>query len=303
MKYTSITVTTDHQNAELVTSAFFDVGANGVSVVDRQDCLDLKKSDVIWDYIDENAVTKSDEVKISTTVAFDDKNFALNLEKRLNEMKTLGGVKFGEILLKELNSGDWENEWKKYYNPIVTKNITVVPTWIDYSRSENEKILRLDPGMAFGTGEHATTRMCLDLMEVESKSVIDVGCGSGILGIAAKLCGAKYVYMCDLDLQAVEFSRLNAKLNGVDAVIECADLIQRNVKADFIFANINADILIRLSKSIGEHLNNGGEIVLSGIIDTRANEVKDCYKSAGYEIIEERKMEDWRTLKLKKAVR
>lgn len=303
MKYTSITVTTDHQNAELVSSAFFDVGTNGVSVLDRQDFLDLIKSDVIWDYIDEDAVAKSDEVKISTTVAFDNKNFAVNLEKRLNEMKNLGGVKFGEIVLSELNAEDWENEWKKYYHPIVTKNITVVPTWIDYPRSENEKIMRLDPGMAFGTGEHATTRMCLDLMNVNGKSVIDVGCGSGILGIAAKLCGAKSVYMCDVDLQAVEFSRLNAKLNGVDAIIEHTDLIQGNVKADFIFANITADILMRLSKSIGAHLNDGGEIVLSGIIDTRLDEVKDCYKGAGYEIIEERKAEDWRALKLKKAVR
>ena len=161
--------------------------------------------------------------------------------------------------------------------------------------------MRLDPGMAFGTGSHATTRMCLELMDVEGKDVIDVGCGSGILGIAAKICGAKSVYMCDIDAQAVEFATKNAELNNVVATIEKADLLEGEQQADFIFANITADILMRFSKSIGKHLRENGTIVLSGIIDTRLDEVIQCYESVGYQIVERMAIDDWRALKLKRA--
>ena len=300
MKYKTITTTTDHNSAELVSSAMFDVGAEGVSILDKQDFLDLVKSDVIWDYVDESLLTASDAVKVSTVVSPDDKDFELRLEERLNEMKE-HGVVYGEIVVGEVDEQDWANEWKKYYKPIVTPQITVVPTWINYTPSNEEKVMRLDPGMAFGTGEHATTRMCLELMDVKGKSVIDVGCGSGILGIGAELVGADSVYMCDIDPQAVEFAKKNALLNGVKAVVEEADLIEGERKADFIFANITADILMRLSRSIGKHLNEGGVIVLSGIINTRLDEVVECYESAGYVIIDRAEREDWRALKLKKA--
>ncbi len=299
MKYKTISVNTNHESCELVSSAMFDVGAEGVSILDKQDFLDLVKSDVIWDYVDENLLNSSEVVKVSTVVSPSDANFEKRLEDRLSEMKEWG-VSYGEIVVGEVDEQDWANEWKKYYKPIVTPQITVVPTWINYTPADGEKIMRLDPGMAFGTGEHATTRMCLELMEVKDKSVIDVGCGSGILGIAAELVGAKSVYMCDIDPQAVEFAKKNASLNGVKAVVEEADLIEGDHKADFIFANITADILMRLSNSIGKHLNEGGIIVLSGIINTRLDEVVECYEKVGYQIVDKAAREDWRALKLKR---
>ena len=299
MKYKTITVFTNHNDADLISSAMFDAGAGGVSILDKQDFLDLVKSDVIWDYVDESVLQQSEVVKVSTMCEPTDANFLAALEANLEEMKK-NGVQFGEILLGEIDAADYENEWKKYYNPIKTKNITIVPTWIEYKASEGEKIMRLDPGMAFGTGSHATTRMCLELMDVEGKDVIDVGCGSGILGIAAKICGAKSVYMCDIDEQAVEFATRNAELNKVDATIEKADLLEGDQQADFIFANITADILIRFSKSIGKHLRKDGRIVLSGIIDTRLDEVVQCYSDAGYEIVDRMAIDDWRALKLKR---
>lgn len=299
MKYKTITVFTNHNDADLISSAMFDAGAGGVSILDKQDFLDLVKSDVIWDYVDESVLEQSEVVKVSTMYEQDDSDFPINLEANLEELKK-NGVQFGEILRGEIDAADYENEWKKYYNPIKTKNITIVPTWIDYKASKGEKIMRLDPGMAFGTGSHATTRMCLELMDVDGKDVIDVGCGSGILGIAAAICGAKSVYMCDIDEQAVEFARKNALLNHVNATIEKADLLQGEQKADFIFANITADILMRFSKSIGKHLRENGTIVLSGIIDTRLDEVIQCYQSAGYQIVERMAIDDWRALKLKR---
>lgn len=301
MKYKTITVFTNHNDADLISSAMFDAGAGGVSILDKQDFLDLVKSDVIWDYVDESVLEQSEVVKVSTMCEPTDTDFLGNLQANLEEMKK-NGVQFGEILIGDIDAADYENEWKKYYNPIKTKHITIVPTWIDYKASKGEKIMRLDPGMAFGTGSHATTRMCLELMDVNGKDVIDVGCGSGILGIAAKICGAKSVYMCDIDEQAVEFARQNASLNHVvDAVIERADLLEGDRQADFIFANITADILMRFSKSIGKHLRKGGIIVLSGIIDTREAEVVQCYRDAGYEIIERQSIDDWRAFKLKRV--
>lgn len=300
MKYKTITVFTNHNDADLISSAMFDAGAGGVSILDKQDFLDLVKSDVIWDYVDESVLEQSEVVKVSTMYELGDKDFEANLEANLEELKK-NGVQFGEILKCEIDAADYENEWKKYYNPIKTKNITIVPTWIEYNPGKDEKIMRLDPGMAFGTGSHATTRMCLELMDVEGKDVIDVGCGSGILGIAAKICGAKSVYMCDIDAQAVEFATKNAELNNVVATIEKADLLEGEQQADFIFANITADILMRFSKSIGKHLRENGTIVLSGIIDTRLDEVIQCYQSAGYQIVERMAIDDWRALKLKRA--
>ncbi|UKI21576.1 MAG: 50S ribosomal protein L11 methyltransferase [Christensenella sp.] len=299
MKYKTITVFTNHNDADLISSAMFDAGAGGVSILDKQDFLDLIKSDVIWDYVDESVLMQSDEVKVSTICDVDDNEFLKKLETRLEEMKAYG-VKYGEIVTGEIDAADYENEWKKYYKPIVTKHVTIVPTWIKYDKKDGERIMRLDPGMAFGTGSHATTRMCLELMDVDGKDVIDVGCGSGILGIAAKIAGAKSVYMCDIDEQAVEFARKNAELNDVEATIEKADLLEGDMTADFIFANITADILMRFSKSIGKHLRENGTIVLSGIIDGRLDEVIQCYESAGYEIVERMAIDDWRALKLKK---
>lgn len=300
MKYKTITVFTNHNDADLISSAMFDAGAGGVSILDKQDFLDLVKSDVIWDYVDESVLEQSEVVKVSTMYELGEKDFEANLEANLEELKK-NGVQFGEILKGEIDAADYENEWKKYYNPIKTKNITIVPTWIEYNPGKDEKIMRLDPGMAFGTGSHATTRMCLELMDVEGKDVIDVGCGSGILGIAAKICGAKSVYMCDIDAQAVEFATKNAELNNVVATIEKADLLEGEQQADFIFANITADILMRFSKSIGKHMRENGTIVLSGIIDTRLDEVIQCYESAGYQIVERMAIDDWRALKLKRA--
>ncbi|MCQ2409557.1 MAG: 50S ribosomal protein L11 methyltransferase [Clostridia bacterium] len=298
MKYKTITVSTTHNDADLVSSAMFDAGAGGVSILDKQDFLDLIKSDIIWDYVDESVLLQSDEVKVSTICEENDNLFVQNLENILKNMHELGGLSYGEILVGEIESMDYENEWKKYYKPIKTKFITIVPTWIKYNKDPDEKIMRLDPGMAFGTGEHATTRMCLELMNVEGKKCIDVGCGSGILGIAASLCGAESVYLCDIDQQAVDFAIANAALNNVDVTIEKADLIEKDIKADFIFANITADILMRFSKSIGNHLNDGGEIVLSGIINSRLDEVIECYEKAGFKVTDRMAIDDWRAIKI-----
>ena len=142
MKYKTISVTTNHDSAELVSSAMFDVGAEGVSILDKQDFLDLVKSDVIWDYVDETILLQSDAVKVSTVVTPDDVDYEIRLENRLGEMKEYGVV-YGEIVVGEVDEQDWANEWKKYYKPIVTSQITVVPTWINYTPAD-AKIIKFN---------------------------------------------------------------------------------------------------------------------------------------------------------------
>lgn len=300
MKLKKITVITDHANAEMVSCAMFDAGAEGVEILDREDFASLLKSDVIWDYVDEAAFSAGTEVRVSAVVPEEDACFLGNLTSRLEEMRSCG-VKYGEISVVALDDADWANEWKKYYKPIVTDNITVVPTWIDYAPASGERVMRLDPGMAFGTGEHETTRMCLDLAFAAGKSVIDVGCGSGILGIAAALEGATSVYMCDLDAQAVEAAKKNAALNGVDCVVEQADLLGKDVKADLIFANLTADILMRFAPLAGAHLNVGGRLVVSGIIADRADETVRAFEDCGYAVAAAAARGDWRAFVLERA--
>jgi ribosomal protein L11 methyltransferase len=309
-KWYEITITTSSSCSDLVADILFSEGSQGVSIKDKQDLIDLYKSSVIWDYIDENAILSYDECVYVKAVFGEEglsgkiesiKNALLDLKK--NSPFNVGAV---EIITNPLDDTDWRNEWKKYYKPIVTASVTVVPIWIKYVAAVGEKLLKINPGMAFGTGEHETTKMCLELLaqvDCKGKSVLDVGTGSGILGIASVLCGAKSAYMCDIDTAAIETAKENIHLNGVEdsVVVEVADLLEKaEKKGDLIFANITADILVKLSKGIVKHLNEGGTIILSGIIHSRMDEVLDAYKAQGLSHIQSQKLGEWNALMFKK---
>lgn len=297
MKFQHITVKTTHDYADLVASAMFDAGAEGVEILDSEDLRELLRSDTVWDYVDENLLVADPVVRVSAVTAIGNAGFSASLADELDALAERGAY-IGEVESRVIDDEDWANEWKKYFKSIVTDSVTVVPTWIAYSPREGEKLLRLDPGMAFGTGEHATTRMCLELMRAAGRSVIDVGCGSGILGIAAAITGAKSVYMCDIDPQAVKAARNNAELNGVVCEIEQADLLATSRKAELILANLTADLLIRMAPSVREHLEEGGKLVVSGIIAERLDEVKDAFSRLGYKVEKEAAEGDWRALVL-----
>lgn len=297
MKFQHITVKTTHDYADLVASAMFNAGAEGVEILDSEDLRELLRSDTVWDYVDENLLVADPVVRVSAVTAIGNAGFSASLADELDALAERGAY-IGEVESRVIDDEDWANEWKKYFKPIVTDSVTVVPTWIAYSPREGEKLLRLDPGMAFGTGEHATTRMCLELMRAAGRGVIDVGCGSGILGIAAAITGAKSVYMCDIDPQAVKAARNNAELNGVVCEIEQADLLATSRRAELILANLTADLLIRMAPAVREHLEEGGKLVVSGIIAERLDEVKDAFSRLGYKIEKEAAEGDWRALVL-----
>ncbi len=207
-----------------------------------------------------------------------------------------------ETVAREINSEDWENEWRKYYAPIEIKGVTIVPAWIRYTGGGVP--VYIEPGMAFGTGNHETTALCVSLMQevgIAGKRVIDMGCGSGILGITAARLGAKSVLLSDLDPLATEATEYNARLNGVENVCKviCGDLDLGGEKADFVLANITADVLIRLYDKLGGVINSGDYAVISGIIHARAAEVENCY-ARSFDVVKKEIAGEWQAMLLRK---
>ena len=182
----------------------------------------------------------------------------------------------------------------------MTDNIVIKPTWEEYEPEENEMVIEIDPGMAFGTGTHATTRMCVKLLEKyitsEEDKVLDLGCGSGILSIAAALLGSKHVYGVDIDPNAVAASAENVEMNGLAEVIEIAygDVTEGlGMKADIIAANLMADLIKMLSPDIAKHLEGKKIFISSGILEEKVDEVSEAVKNSGFEILEVLHEDEW----------
>lgn len=307
MKSKEITILTNTQGAELVANILEELGSNGVSIYDTSDLAELIKSDIIWDYVDESLLIKNEIVKVSGYFKEDDA-IEKEIAKKLEFLKDNSPFKLGslEMTASLVDDTDWLNEWRKYYQPIHAGKIVVVPRWINYPKQDDEYIVKLDPGMAFGTGSHESTFMCLSLLneiEVKDKTVIDVGTGSGILGIASAVMGARSVEAYDIDDIAVDAARENASLNDIAKVFSAdnANLIDKtNNKFDIALANITADILIDLSKSISEYLNKNGKLIISGVIATRKDSVINAFKSKGFSVVKEMAMNDWRAYLMEK---
>ena len=292
-----ISIKTNHQDAELISAAMFMAGADGVEIDDKQDVIDVLSSSKNWDYVDDDVMNVGDEVFVKTVLEGDETSFLDSLKSALKTLNISVSIDVNKI-----DDVDWTKEWKKYFKPVHTSSVTVVPSWIEYDKAEGEKILLIEPGHAFGTGEHETTKMCLDMMgDVKGKDIVDVGCGSGILGIAAKICGAKSAYLCDIDSMCVESSVRHAKLNKVDVTVEERDLLSdKDVYGDLVFANLTADILLKLSDGICDHISDGGYLIISGIIDSREEEVLTRYLDLGLKLVDKMSMKDWRAFKFQK---
>lgn len=301
MKWYEITVNTTSEYTDLIADVFFSVGCGGgVKIIDKNDVMDILRSNLMWDYVDEDVFKKSEIAKVSGFVSKEE------LDAKLNEIKNVikeNGYTAGEITINEVDDESWYDCWKRYYSPIEIGKYAIVPEWINYKSAEDKTVILIDPGMAFGTGEHESTKMCLKLMsdiDFREKDVIDVGTGSGILGVGAMLSGAKSCYMCDIDSVAVKAAQENAALNNVDkkVVIELADLLtKKEKKADVILANLTADILIRLSMGLTKHMNENACLICSGIIHERKKEVIDAFVKAGLTLSKEETMGEWDALR------
>ncbi len=323
MKWKEITVETSEEGIELVLARLDMLGITQVNIVQGHDEIDtlLHSAERYWDYAEETVLNKQPAVQAYISSVPENEGMVERIEESMRELKALAldlGMETGslEIKIKTVDEEDWANNWKAYFKPMaVGEKLLVCPSWEPVPDGNARAVLRIDPGMAFGTGTHHTTRMCLELLEANimpGKLVADLGCGSGILSIAASLMGAAETYAIDIDPVATKVAAENAALNGIDMnkyFIRNGDILEdeafrRDVskrKYDVVMANIVANVIIAFAPVIPSLMKDDGVFIASGIIDDRLDEVLSALSVNGMEILEIRSGEDWRAILAKKA--
>ena len=298
-----VKVITKSEALEPISSIFYGLDCKGVAIEDPQDILGREQGPLTWDFADINVLEHKGEVAVVKGYFSQDEELGKLLtyiSNKVKEIKDLGiDVGEGLVTAAELHEEDWANNWKQYYKPSkIGERIVVKPIWEDYTINDDELVIELDPGMAFGTGEHETTRMCVQALEkyIKKDSVVfDVGCGSGILAIAAAKLGAKMAIGVDLDPVAVESAKENVKYNNLDN-IEILDgnlLDVVNGKADIVVANIIAEIICILTEDVSKAINPGGYFITSGIIHDRVDMVTSKLVECGFEVNAVNKDGEW----------
>ena len=305
MNWTEVTIKTTTEAVEAISNILMEERCGGVMIEDPKDFLFQKKNELDWDYVEEEVFNKSgqDGVLIKTYIPEERNVLELieTVKARIALLPSFGlDIGEGSVSLSNVNESDWANEWKKYYKPTkVGKKIVVKPSWEEYEKQEGDLIIELDPGMAFGTGTHETTSMCIRELEKYvdgTKRVFDIGCGSGILAIAAAKLGAKEVIAGDLDEVAVKVSKENCELNNVSdkVIVKHGSLFEVvEGKADVIVANIIADIIKILANDVSKFLSEDGVFISSGIIHAKIDEVVESLEQNGFEIVEIVKLGEW----------
>lgn len=249
------------------------------------------------DLIDEELL-KKDRNRAIIHIYFSTEENIAEAKILLEELLTAADIPF-KIETSKTEESEWRDNWKAYFKVSeIGQKLVIVPKWEEYNECGERKKLLIDPGAAFGTGTHATTSMCLELIEdyCENASVLDVGCGSGILGIGAALLGAESVLGVDIDPVAVKVAKENAEMNGVAKLMDftVGDLTEKvSGMFDVVCANIVADAIIELLKNIKNFLKNNGVFVCSGIIDTRAAEVENAFADNGYKVVSHSRKDNW----------
>ncbi len=300
--WTKLTVTTDLKSSDGVI-AVMSMLDNGLMI---EDYSDFSLNGMYGDLADESILNADkNTVKVSLFVP-EEKNlseYRMFIEARLDSL----GLPYS-IDCENMKEDDWAESWKQYYKPIKLGKVTIVPAWENYDAAEGEVIIKMDPGMAFGTGTHETTRLVMRIMQDEisgGERVLDVGTGSGILSICASKLGARSCNAYDIDPVAVKIAEENARLGGCENITVGVSDLLRGVdtsggKYDFCVANIVSDIIIRMMPDIGKYLRDGAPLILSGIIEPRADEVRECVKKHGFSIVREEKENDWVAILAKK---
>ena len=305
MNWIEVTIKTTTEAVEAITNILDNERTGGVIIEDPKDFLFQKKNELDWDYVEEEVFNKSGQEGVLIKTYISEERNVMEVIENIKQ-KVLGlkefGIDIGEgsVSLGQVKEEDWANEWKKYYKPTkVGQKIVVKPTWEEYEEQEGDLIIELDPGMAFGTGTHETTSMCIRELEKyvdETKRVFDIGCGSGILAIAAAKLGAKEVVAGDLDEVAVKVSKENCEENNVSnkVIVKHGSLFEVvEGKADVIVANIIADIIKILAKDVSKFLTEDGVFISSGIILAKIDEVVEALEENGFEIVEIIKLGEW----------
>ncbi len=298
-----VRVITKSEALEPVSGIFYSLDCKGVAIEDPEDILGREQGPLTWDFADINVLEHKGKVAVVKAYFAEEDNIEEILgyvNEKLVELKEMG-IDLGEAKVEheKMYEEDWANTWKQYYKPSkVGEKIVVKPIWEEYEEKEGELVVNLDPGMAFGTGTHETTRMCIQALEKyvkEESTVFDVGCGSGILAIAAAKLGAKLAVGVDLDPVAVESSIENVGYNNLNNI----EILHGNLvevidgKSDIVVANILAEIICILTDDVKRVMKDGGVFITSGIIHDRVDMVCEKLEATGFEVIEKNRDGEW----------
>lgn len=298
-----VRVITKSEALEPISGIFYSLDCKGVAIEDPEDILGREQGPLTWDFADINVLEHKGKVAVVKAYFAEEDNIEDVLEyvnERLTELKEMG-IDLGEAKVEQekMHEEDWANTWKQYYKPSkVGEKIVVKPIWEEYEAKDGELVVDLDPGMAFGTGTHETTRMCIQALEryvKEESTVFDVGCGSGILAIAAAKLGAKLAVGVDLDPVAVESSIENVGYNNLNNI----EILHGNLvevidgKADIVVANILAEIICILTDDVKRVLKDGGVFITSGIIHDRVDMICEKLEATGFEVVEKNRDGEW----------
>ncbi len=311
MKWSELCIHTTNEAVEPISNILHEAGASGVVIEDPLELV-RERENVFGeiyqldpnDFPDEGVIVKA-YLPVNSFLG-ETVDGIKELINNLVEYDIDLGV--NKVTISEVNEEEWATAWKKYYHPVkISEQITIVPTWEEYTPvSSDEKIIELDPGMAFGTGTHPTTILCIQALEKHVKqgmNVIDVGTGSGVLTIAAAKYGAKEILALDLDEVAVNSAKINCKLNKVhdQVTIKQNDLLKGvEFEADIIVANILAEVIVRFTDDVERLLKPGGLFISSGIIKQKRAEVEAAIVNSGLVIEEVMTMEDWVSITARK---
>ena len=305
MKWTEVLIKVDPQAVEAVTDILYGLGAQGVAIDEPVDVQKLREDELYWDYIDEKLLENdTEETKIMAYFSEEETNLPEKIaviREKIRNLTEFGlSIGSGTVELSNVNQEDWESAWKQYFKPVhVTDRIVVKPEWEEYSPQEGEIVIEIDPGMAFGTGTHETTSMCINQIEKNLKAgdrVIDIGSGSGILSMASVLLGAEKATGVDLDPVAVRVALENVELNNLQDKIDIlhgnlTDVIRE--KADIVVANIMADIILILLEDVREFIKDDGLFISSGIIQEKRAAVEARLLEKNFSIVEVETKGEW----------
>ena len=318
MNWLELHIETNHAGLEPVETMLSALGIDGVVIDDETEFQDfLENNHQYWDYVDEDLEKEMQgKSRVTFYLQADEEGFAKMGEVRIaleNLKKTAQACGTLLMTMDSLQDADWENNWKQYYKPMeIGERLLVIPQW----EQEDPKVLKaleggrvpliLEPGLTFGTGSHATTRLCLTALEQAvqgGEKVLDLGCGSGILSIAALKLGAASALAVDIDDKCLDVAYENAAMNGIGRdtyTVKVGDILSDEALRaeigggyDVVLANIVADVIIGLGPMVRSLLRENGVFLCSGIIDTRAEEVADKLRQAGLEILDTRSSEGW----------
>ena len=306
MDWIELTVHTTTQGAEVVSDALRLSGATGTMVEDRADIPDPDKPNGYWEIIDPKLIDSlPEDVQVHAwfepDATFQERLQALrsqlDMNRRLAPDIDLGTLQIDTVNVKD---EDWSEVWKQFYKPFrAGRSLVVKPTWEPYNPQPGDRVIEIDPGMAFGSGTHETTGMCLELLEEAvhgGERVIDVGTGSGILAIGAALLGAKDVLAIDIDPTAVKVARENVAHNHLEQTVTTLEgnLLEKvDAQCEVCVANIIADVICMFAAPLNDHIVPGGLFICSGIIKEREQDVTDALLAAHYTILDIRRKGEW----------